>query len=98
MTTDSLFNQHHFPSMSGHARPLRAGWIQRHWTMRDFAVHCNVSALQTLTGKTSTLTFRLEPMLKEALCIAADRDHRSIASMVEVMIRGYCGRNSFTMD
>ena len=45
------------------------------------------------TGKTSTLTFRIEPGLKEALRTAADREHRSIANMVEVMIRDYCGRN-----
>jgi len=42
--------------------------------------------------KTSTLTFRIEPALKDALCTAAERDHRSIANMVEVMIRDYCGR------
>lgn len=45
------------------------------------------------TGKTSTLTFRIEPGLKEALRSAADREHRSIANMVEVLIRDYCGRN-----
>jgi hypothetical protein len=44
------------------------------------------------TGKTSTLTFRIEPALKEALRIAAEQEHRSIANMVEVMIRDYCGR------
>lgn len=49
------------------------------------------------TGKTSTLTFRIEPALKEALRIAADRDHRSIANMVEVMIRDYCGRNGIAI-
>jgi hypothetical protein len=44
------------------------------------------------TGKTSTLTFRIEPALKDALCAAAEQEHRSIANMVEVMIRDYCGR------
>lgn len=44
------------------------------------------------SGKTSTLTFRIEPALKEALRTAADHEHRSIANMVEVMIRDYCGR------
>jgi hypothetical protein len=43
--------------------------------------------------KTATLTFRIEPGLKEALRTAAEREHRSIANMVEVMIRDYCGRN-----
>ncbi len=45
------------------------------------------------TGKTTTLTFRIKPALKEALRAAAEREHRSIANMVEVMIRDYCGRN-----
>ena len=43
-------------------------------------------------AKTSTLTFRIDPALKEALCAAADTEHRSITNMVEVMIRDYCGR------
>lgn len=45
------------------------------------------------TGKTSTLTFRIEPALKDALRGAAEKEHRSIANMVAVMIRDYCGRN-----
>lgn len=49
------------------------------------------------TGKTSTLTFRIEPALKEALRAAAEREHRSIANMVEVLIRDYCGRNSIAI-
>lgn len=44
------------------------------------------------TGKTTTLTFRIEPALKEALRIAAAREHRSLANMVEVLIRDYCER------
>lgn len=46
------------------------------------------------TVKTATLTFRIDPSLKEALRIAAGQEHRSIANMVEVLIRGYCERNS----
>lgn len=45
------------------------------------------------TAKTATLTFRIEPSLKEALRAAAVREHRSIANMVEVLILDYCGRN-----
>ena len=45
------------------------------------------------TAKTTTLTFRIEPGLKEALRTAAERDHRSIANMVGVLIRDYCERN-----
>jgi hypothetical protein len=44
-------------------------------------------------SKTTTLTFRIEPGLKEALRAAAAREHRSIANMVEVLIRDWCGRN-----
>lgn len=50
------------------------------------------------SGKTSTLTFRIEPALKEALRIAAEREHRSIANMIEVMIREHCGRNGITIQ
>lgn len=49
------------------------------------------------TGKTSTLTFRIEPALKEALRAAAEREHRSIANMVEVLIRDWCGRNGIAI-
>lgn len=49
------------------------------------------------TAKTTTLTFRIEPGLKEALRTAADREHRSIANMVEVLIRDYCGRNGIAI-
>ena len=49
------------------------------------------------TGKTATLTFRIEPALKEALRTAAEGEHRSVANMVEVMIRDYCGRQGITI-
>ncbi len=49
------------------------------------------------TAKTTTLTFRIEPGLKEALRAAAHREHRSIANMVEVLIRDWCGRNSIAI-
>ena len=44
------------------------------------------------SNKTTTLTFRIEPALKEALRQAAEQEHRSIANMVEVMIRDHCAR------
>lgn len=49
-------------------------------------------------AKTTTLTFRIEPSLKEGLRTAADREHRSIANMIEVLIRDYCGRNGITIQ
>ncbi len=48
-------------------------------------------------AKSTTLTFRIEPGLKEGLRSAADREHRSIANMIEVLIRDYCGRNGITI-
>ena len=50
------------------------------------------------TGKTTTLTFRIKPALKEGLRAAAEREHRSIANMVEVLIRDYCGRNGIAIQ
>ena len=43
-------------------------------------------------AKTATLSFRIEPGLKEAVRTAAGNEHRSIANMIAVMIRDYCGR------
>jgi hypothetical protein len=50
------------------------------------------------TAKTTTLTFRIEPGVKEALRTAAQQQHHSIANMVEVLIRGYCERNGIPID
>lgn len=50
------------------------------------------------TTKTATLTFRIEPGLKEVLRTAAEQEHRSIANMVEVMIRDYCERNNIAVS
>ena len=49
------------------------------------------------TVKTATLTFRIDPGLKEALRIAADQEHRSISNMVEVLIRGYCEQHGIAI-
>ncbi|PRY73216.1 ribbon-helix-helix protein, CopG family [Halomonas ventosae] len=49
------------------------------------------------TAKTATVTFRIDPAVKEALRTAAAREHRSIANMVEVLIRDYCGRNGIAI-
>ena len=40
--------------------------------------------------KTATLNLRINPFLKEALRVAAMHEHRSIANMVEIMIRETC--------
>ncbi|MCG8028658.1 MAG: hypothetical protein N0E59_10675 [Candidatus Thiodiazotropha taylori] len=50
------------------------------------------------TAKTTTLTFRIEPELKEALRTAAELEHRSIANMVAVLIMDYCERNDIPVE
>ena len=38
-------------------------------------------------AKTATLTLRIDPAIKEALRTVAEQEHRSIANMVEVLVR-----------
>jgi hypothetical protein len=40
--------------------------------------------------KTATLNLRIDPSLKEALRMAAEAEHRSVANMVENLIRKHC--------
>jgi hypothetical protein len=47
--------------------------------------------------KTATFAFRIDPGVKEALRIAADQEHRSIANMVEILIRGNCERHAIAI-
>jgi hypothetical protein len=44
-------------------------------------------------NKNKTLAIRTTAKIKDLLRKAAEREHRSIANMVEVLIREYCGRN-----
>lgn len=41
-------------------------------------------------SKTATLNLRIDPRIKEAARIAAQRDHRSVANLIEVLIRKHC--------
>jgi len=41
--------------------------------------------------KVSTLNLRIEPGVKEAVREAAAREHRSVANMIEMLIRRHCG-------
>lgn len=42
--------------------------------------------------KTETITVRIEPAVKAGLKEMAERERRSLANMIEVMILDYCGR------
>lgn len=48
--------------------------------------------------KTTMLTFRIEPELKEALRTSAQREHRSIANMVAVLTRDHCERSGIEIQ
>ncbi|NIV16941.1 MAG: ribbon-helix-helix protein, CopG family [Woeseiaceae bacterium] len=47
--------------------------------------------------KISTLNLRISPPLKEAVREAAAREHRSVANMVEVLIRRHCETAGITI-
>jgi hypothetical protein len=59
-------------------------------------IHCKgLTRDKTKTAsKMATLTFRIEPSLKDALRTTSKQGYRSIANMVAVKIWGYCGRNN----
>lgn len=40
--------------------------------------------------KISTLNLRVNPAIKQAVRRAAEQEHRSVANMVEVLIRRHC--------
>ena len=43
------------------------------------------------------MNLRIDPALKEALREAAARDHRSIANLVEVLIKRHCEANGISI-
>lgn len=47
--------------------------------------------------KISTLNLRIEPAVKQAVREAAAREHRSVANMVEVLIRRHCDQAGITI-
>lgn len=47
--------------------------------------------------KVSTLNLRVSPSIKAAVREAAAREHRSVANMVEMLIRRHCDRSGITV-
>jgi len=47
--------------------------------------------------KISTLNLRINPSVKEAVREAAALEHRSVANMVEVLIRRHCDQTGITI-
>jgi hypothetical protein len=57
------------------------------------ALQCNAlryTGFSVPKNKTATLNLRIDPGLKAALHVAANSDHRSLANMVEVLIKRHC--------
>lgn len=50
------------------------------------------------TGKTEVVSVRVEPPIKAALQAAAERELRSVANMLEVMVVAYCRANDVPLD
>ena len=46
--------------------------------------------------KTATLNLRINPAIKEAAREAANREHRSVASFIEILIRQHCEAHGIT--
>ena len=48
--------------------------------------------------KISTLNLRIDPAVKDAVREAAEREHRSVANMVEVLIRRHCDQSGISIS
>ena len=47
--------------------------------------------------KIATLNLRIDPGVKEAVREAADKEHRSVANMVEMLIRRHCDHSGIVI-
>ena len=50
------------------------------------------------SGKSQVVSVRVEPHLKAALQGAAEREMRSLANMVEVMVVAYCRTQGYPLE
>lgn len=48
--------------------------------------------------KVSTLNLRVDPAIKDAVREAASREHRSVANMIEVLIRRHCDQQGIDIS
>lgn len=49
-------------------------------------------------GKTEVVSVRVEPPIKAALQVAAEREMRSLANMLEVMVVAYCRTHDYPLE
>lgn len=48
--------------------------------------------------KDETLSIRISSEIKQLLRLAAEKEHRSVASMMEVLVLSYAKENGLTVD
>ncbi len=51
----------------------------------------------TMERKTDTLNLRVTPELKELIRLAAEREHRTIANFIDVLVREHCAENGIAI-
>ena len=63
--------------------------------MFAYVTHNAVNYSGMVKKKTATLNLRVDPIIKEAIREASERQHRSVANMVEILIREHCKAEGF---
>src|SRR5260370_10231107 len=63
-----------------------------------FCRHFAYKERRVSTGKSEAVSVRVEPHIKLALQTAAEREMRSLANMVEVMVIAYCRANGVPLE
>ena len=58
--------------------------------LRYNVLYISEDYIAMVATKTATLNLRINPVLKEAIRIAAVDDHRSVANLIEILIRQHC--------
>ncbi|WP_232447308.1 DUF1778 domain-containing protein [Burkholderia ubonensis] len=48
--------------------------------------------------KSDTLNLRVTPELKELIRLASEREHRTIANFIEVLVREHCSEHGITIS
>lgn len=48
--------------------------------------------------KTDTLNLRVTPELKELVRQAAEREHRTVSNLIEVLVRQHCERQGIVIE
>lgn len=59
-----------------------------------FAIYCIVFCVM----KSATLNLRISPSIKDGIKKAATIEHRSIANMIEILIRRHCQDNGIAIN